>query len=301
MSIPNDAPPSYDAAVSKNNSSEVDPTHLHVARNGIPPLSRRSMEDEARELPEGWVRQFDDKEHHQFFVDTTVDPPRSIWSHPYDDETYMKSLSSEERQRVRGLHRIPTEADLRVESSDEDEPGHHHSNDYASGTLPPRPQPQPKGIHKFGRKMKDKMTNSTHEERETERRHRAEEEEKAYKLHQHIRQAMSKAIQTGQPQLIGKDKDGKDVYVEPPMMQNHYPGMYGGGYGGGYNAGYGMGSAADPYRTGVYSTPNARYVRPPGAYSRPYGSGYGGGMGLPLAAGLGGGMLFGGILGAGIF
>jgi len=48
---------------------------------------------------------------------------------------------------------------------------------------------------------------------------------------------------------------------------------------------------------GVYTTPNARYIRPSNPYSRPYGSGYGGGYGLPLGLGLGGGLMGGMLLG----
>ena len=55
----------------------------------------------------------------------------------------------------------------------------------------------------------------------------------------------------------------------------------------------------NPYQHGVYTNPNARFLRPQGAYGRPYGGGYGGGYGLPLAGGLAGGLLFGSMLGMG--
>lgn len=279
------APPTYEAATSSTNSTGT-ASYRHQERNGIPPQSRRSMEDEARPLPAGWIRQYDAKEHHQFFVDTTKEPPRSIWTHPYDDETYLSSLSRAERAKISGMHRVPSEADMRAEDTDEDDHDHHHS--HATAPLPQRPDAEPKGIHKLGRKMKDKFTSSTHAEREAERAKRAEEERRVYEMHQKIRRAMATAMETGQPQLLGKDKDGKDVYIEPPA-QTGYGGGYGGAYGGSYGGGYGY----NPYDTGVYATPNSRYIRPAAPYSRPYGYGYGGGMGLPLAAGLGGGLLFG--------
>lgn len=100
---------------------------------------------------------------------------------------------------------------------------------------------------------------------------------------------MMKAEQTGQPQLVGKDRNGKDVYVEPPRAG----GLYGGGggmYGGG---GYGY----NPYQQSPYSNPNSVYTRPQVPYGRPYGYGYGGGLGMPLVGGLMGGMLLGGLLG----
>jgi hypothetical protein len=235
------------------------------------------MEDESRNLPPGWVRQYDSKSHHQFFVDTRASPPRSIWHHPYDDELYLSTLSSSEREQIRNIHIVP-EDDL--SSADE----HEHEPQYR---LPPREQKgEGSSGDTFGRKIKDKLTHSTHEERVAQRRKREEEEARMYRQHQHIRRQMSIAAETGVPQLLGKDKDGKDVYIEPPRGPDAY-----GGYGPrsyGYN----------PYTQGPYSSPNAMFIRPSQPYGRPYpgyGYGYGGGLGLPLL-GLGGGMLLGGLL-----
>lgn len=114
MTTPSEAPPSYEAAINNNSgrgsnqaSSSSRPHgesgHLRVPGQGdndaIPAAIRRSMEDEARALPKGWVRSYDPETSHQFFVDTTADPPRSIWTHPYDDEEYLRTLSTEERER----------------------------------------------------------------------------------------------------------------------------------------------------------------------------------------------------------
>lgn len=243
------------------------------------------MEDEGRPLPHGWVRQYDPQNHHQFFVDTNADPPRSIWHHPYDDEQYMNSLDPAERHRVQNLQRIPSQADIEAESSQDEDDGEHHHNQARpaarSGELPLRESYPPGGVTKFGRKMKDKMTNTTHEQREAQRARRAEEERKAYQRHIELRQAMSRAVQTGEPQFIGKGRDGRDVYIEPPQRMGPPGGPYGGGFG--YN----------PYTAGPYSTPNATFIRPQYPYSRPYGGGYGGGFGLPLAGGLMGGLLLG--------
>ena len=61
------APPPYSEASSTTAPSR--PNNLEVprpkARNGISPEERRSMEDEGRELPEGWVRTYDPDTHHQ--------------------------------------------------------------------------------------------------------------------------------------------------------------------------------------------------------------------------------------------
>jgi len=158
-------------------------------------------------------------------------------------------------------------------------PPHRDSKAGPAGTAS-----QPTGIHKYGRKLKDKLTSSTHEEREQERRRREELERRQYERHMQFRQAMSKAMQTGQPQFVCKDEKGRDVFVEPPAGYGPGRGYGGGGYG--YN----------PYASGPYTNPNARFIRPPQPYARPYGYGYGGGIGLPLMGGLMGGALLGGAL-----
>ncbi|CZT41805.1 uncharacterized protein RSE6_01595 [Rhynchosporium secalis] len=288
MSTPSEPPPPYEAS-SSSNPRPAAAQNLEVpnARNGIPPHDRRSMEDEFRDLPSGWTRQYDEQSHHQFFVDTRANPPRSIWHHPFDDEQYINSLSSDERARLQSLHRVPTPADLNAESSDDDVT--HPSS--AHPALPPRNTNNGEklsGAHKLGRRMKDKLTSSTHEEREVQRRRREEEERQAYQRHLHIRRQMSKAMETGQPQLLGKDRNGKDVYIEPPQMPMGYGGYQRGGYG--YN----------PYNQGPFgpfgATGGQRYMRPAYPYSRPYGGGYGGGFGMPLIGGLAGGAVLGSLL-----
>lgn len=274
------------------------------------------MEDESRPLPQGWVRQLDPQSNHQFFVDTATEPPRSIWHHPYDDDAYMSSLAPEERGRIDGLHRVPSEADVIAESSDDDNDFHnpkshagkgeaapqgqggHHTGEIYPNQLPRRDSPPPKGIHKFGRKMKDKITSSTHQEREQMRQQREAEEQQLYERYQIYRSAMAKAAQTGEPQLIGKDKDGRDVYMEPPFGRHGgRGGMIGGGgpYPGQGGVGHG-GMGYNPYQNGVYGAPNARYIRPQNPYNRRPGYGYGGGLGLPLGLGIGGGLLAGSLL-----
>lgn len=287
LDVPDTAPPSYEDAtasssrpVSRASRISTEAPASRIERNGIPLERRRSMEDEVRPLPPGWIRQFDEQEGHQFFVDTTANPPRSIWTHPYDDEQYLSTLSPEERKKLTRLHRTVTMDDMAAESSDdEDHHGHH------AGQLPPRPQQPPgsqlTGIHKFGRKMKDKLTNTTHEQRERQRRQRAEEERQAYLAHVRMRQAMIKALETGEPQLLGKDRQGQDVYIVPPGRH----GMSRPGYVG-----------ISPFGGGTYANRNARYMRPAGPYGRPYGYGYGGGLGVPVAAGLLGGAMLGGLM-----
>lgn len=273
--------------------AKTPPPGHQQARNGIPPAARRSMEDESRPVPEGWVRQYDPKHGHQYFVDTKTSPPRSIWHHPFDDDQYLSTLSSEERERIQDMYRTPTHADIEAEDTDDEDhydprkPLHGAPPGAAAGSsLPPRPAEKPT----LGRKMKDKLTGSTHQDREMRRRQRAEQERKMYEQHQAFRIAMARAMETGEPQLMGKDHNGQNVYIEPPQ-----------GPGGRQMAGYpGVGvnhRSYSPYAAGVYADPNARFYRPQSAYGRPYGMGYGGGYGMPLAGGLMGGMLMGGLLG----
>nr|POE64870.1 hypothetical protein CFP56_69562 [Quercus suber] len=302
--IPDEAPPSYSTATgaSANSKPTVTSSHLNVpgaesSSSGIPPSHRRSMEDEQRPLPKGWVRTYDPTSNHQFFVDTTADPPRSTWHHPYDDDEYLSTLSGEERERIEqeslGRGHPISNADIIAHHTDEededDQP--HHSMPSRNAELPPRPSAgagaasdKGKGKQTFGRKLKDRVTGTTHEERARERARRDEEERNMYEQHLRIRAAMSKAAQTGQPQLLGKDRNGKDVYVEPPAFAGG-AGMYRGG-------GYGF----NPYGSGLYAPPNAMYMRPRGAYGRPYGGGFGGGYGMPLA--VGGGLMGGLLLGS---
>lgn len=306
---PSEAPPSYAQATGNNassasaaSSSQPGPSTGRLAvpggsasaQNGISPERRRSMEDEARPLPKGWLRTYDPETSHQFFVDTSKDPPRAIWHHPYDDQEYLSTLSTEERERIEEQsmrHSQPSKYDIMAEHTDEEDDDHHTSHAGAHDPeLPPRPMKgRGNDQRTFGRKLKDKITGSSHEEREAERKRRAEEEQRLYESHLRVRAAMDKAAQTGERQLVGKDKNGKEVYVNPPQYGNGAG--YGYEYGPSIGGGYAYSSPYSPYQSS--------YGRPIGPYGRPYGGGYGGGYGLPLA--MGGGLLGGMLLGDMLF
>ncbi|KAF4305773.1 WW/Rsp5/WWP [Botryosphaeria dothidea] len=256
---PSEAPPSYEAATK------------HRARNGIPAERRRSMEDEARSLPQGWVRSYDPETEHQFFVDTSADPPRSIWHHPHDDEQYLSTLSHDERENVNRLHRSISLQDIAAESSDDEDEAQHRSINPAQPNKPNHPPPQP---------IKDRMTHTNHQQRVAARERRAEQERQAYAAHLAARRALARAMETGEPQYLCKDKQGRDVYIVPPNGRNLPSGAFG------YN----------PYAQGIYGDPSNRFLRPQQPYYRPYGYGYGGGYGFPLLGGVMGGALLGGLL-----
>ncbi|SPO30365.1 uncharacterized protein UTRI_05829 [Ustilago trichophora] len=284
---PTEAPPSYEQA-SGSSTSKPTNTQSSSSHLGIPAqdeaATRKSMEDMLRPLPKGWIRQYDPSSHHNFFVDTLANPPRSIWVHPFDDAQYQREHPDEIRKE---RERIEREQMVHADTDDEDDDHHHSSSKpHSSDSHHPHASAaggststEPKGIKKFGRSLKDKMTNSTHEEREAKRKAQKEAEARAMHQHQMIRQALMTATRTGQPQLVGRDKQGREIFAQPPP-----PGAYG------YGATLGYG----PYQTfdGPYGA-YGPYSRPMGPYSRPYG---GGGMGFPVLGGLAGGMLLGGLL-----
>lgn len=253
------------------------------------------MEDESRPIPTGWLRQYDPESEHQFFVDTRVDPPRSIWHHPYDDEQYLASLSPEEFDHVTRLHRSISLQDITAESSDEDDDDTAASkkkqkdqtkasdNSTGAATLTATTgasRDEVKGLHRLGRRIKDRLTHTDHKQRVADREKRAKQEQAAYSAHLAARRALARALETGEPQYLCKDKEGRDVYIVPPQGRGVPTGAFG------YN----------PYAQGPFGTPNARYLRPQTPYSRPYGYGYGGGYGFPLLGGFMGGAMLGGLL-----
>ncbi len=310
MATPADPSPSYEQAV------EGGPDALPAqVRNGIPLHARRSMEDELRPLPHGWVREFDPETQHQFFVDTMSSPYRSIWQHPYDNEAYLDSLPLSEREAIRisrsGPHRRPSAEDIAAEltdDSDSDAGSSDSHKDTSAGS---------KG-NKFslGRKLKDHLTGTTHEERAAERTRRAAAEHEMYRQHRILRRAMFEAMRSGRPQLIGRDENRVHVFLEAPghtfpgvtavtrlspyLSEISYDGsdgrrpgprgrylrpegdMYGCGYGG-----YGCGKFA-----------GGRWDRPVDPYSRDAGRGFGGGMGVPMTMPLLAGLMLGGTVGA---
>ncbi|KAK7993455.1 hypothetical protein PG989_006836 [Apiospora arundinis] len=288
-------PPSYEQAVGTARLSQRE-------RNGISAQRRRSIEDESRPLPDGWVRTFDPENHHQFFVDIRADPPRSIWHHPYDDEEFLNSLPLQERERLGGLTRHPSKKDIAAETTDEEEgDSSHHTRAGAAHEAPPHQQGSSSKPRSFGRKMKDKITGTTHEERNAERARRQEREQDLYRQHELFRRGLAAAIQTNKPQLLGQDDDGMDVYLEPP--DSNFPGVtsvrqlspsleevFYAADAPGVPRG-GAARAADI----LFVVPWGR--GPFGPYNRPMGMGYGGGIGMmPMALPLFGGMALGGMM-----
>ncbi|KAL2173660.1 uncharacterized protein P884DRAFT_280807 [Thermothelomyces heterothallicus CBS 202.75] len=358
MTTPSDPPPSYEEAV--RGGPEALPRQ---ARNGIPLRARRSMEDELRPLPHGWVRELDPETRHQFFVDTLASPPRSIWHHPYDDDTYLDSLPLPERDRIRATRsaaqrRRPSVADIVAEETDGDdgEPDYHSSP--SSPSSPRRegenqdrgqagdeeeeeeeekkPKQDERWLqrrHSLGRRLKDRLTGTTHEQRAAERARRAAAERELYRQHRLVRRAMIDAMRTGRPQPLGVAWGGDAsgwwssssssssppssarLYLEPPgrtfpgvvavhrlspyLIEVIYDREQRPGPPGRYlrpeGDMYGVGYGG--YGCGGHG--GGRWDRPQVAYGRPLGTGFGGGLGMPLMIpSLLGGMMLGGLMGS---
>ncbi|KAK5659898.1 hypothetical protein OQA88_13361 [Cercophora sp. LCS_1] len=243
----------------------------HTQRNTIPLRARRSMEDELRPLPPGWIRSYDPQTHHQFFVDTTTHPPRSIWHHPLDDP----SITSQTHQPSQLRASTP---DMASEPTDSDSPAKH--------TL--------------GRKIKDHITGTTHEQRVAERKRREEHEKEVYRQHLAFRKAFGEGMVSGEPALLGRDENEQEVFLEP--VGRAYPGVVG-------VSRVGPFLEEVRYREGMRPGRDGRYLRavgagqqggyeggwerPVGRYGRPVGVGFGGGRGMMLAPLLGGVVLAG--------
>jgi len=91
-------------------------------------------------------------------------------------------------------------ADIRAEETDEEYEYHDDKQAHPKQSSSAVPKPagassstatSSKGKETFGQKMKDKLTGSTHAEREKDRAKRAEDEQKAYQRHLALRQAMN--------------------------------------------------------------------------------------------------------------
>ncbi|GHJ85807.1 hypothetical protein NliqN6_2209 [Naganishia liquefaciens] len=240
--------------------------------------ARKSMSDEYRELPEGWVRCFDKKSNHQFYVDTKTE--RSTWLHPYDDPEYLNSLpdthpanpNSEQARQARAQHEALTKAAQQKKagsSSGGRQDVHAAAQSAMSGGKSQGNQTAEE--RSFGGKLKDKILGSTKEERRKAKAEQRERDRKAAEQYLARRKALMEQ-QANDPRLQGYYVSDPYRYRAPMTPYSRYGGydLYGPryGYGGGYGYGYGY---------------------------QPYGyRGVGmGGMGLGLGAGLLGGSLLG--------
>ncbi|KAK4050820.1 hypothetical protein OIV83_003242 [Microbotryomycetes sp. JL201] len=194
----------------------------------------------AQPLPPGWRREFSSEHERFFYVDTNAKPPRSIWTHPYQDPVYLNSLSEKERKEILGDNPPPAVPDATGANSSHGNFSHLHQ---PSGSGTSSSKTQDKKDRSLGRKMKDKITGTTHEQRVAERKRRKEQEMKQYQQYIMARQQLLEAQRSGRYVPMYAPPAGpfsRPVYGYPGSMYGQY-GYYGSPYGGyGYRRpGYG--------------------------------------------------------------
>ncbi|KAG0663672.1 hypothetical protein C6P46_002241 [Rhodotorula mucilaginosa] len=223
----------------------TDDDHYEESGNGIPEDVRRDMLDESRPLPDGWRREFDANSGHYFYVDTKANPPRSIWSHPLDDVSpeYLRAHP----EVAEKLAPAAPPSDKASESKE----SHHHSrlhktpsSSHASTSASASTSTQQEDNRTLGRKMKDKLTGTTHEQRVEQRRKQAEQEKKEYEAYLRRRAQIRQAQAEGRYRPMYGAPMGPYVRTVPMGYGGYGGGMYGGGMYGRpyYGSGIGMGT-----------------------------------------------------------
>jgi len=208
-----------------------------------------------RPLPYGWISQVDQNSGHKFYVDTKATPPRSIWVHPLEDEQYLR-----EHPEAREKARL---------AADDNQP------QYSAPTTPPVGSPATSSSQRTGyaapagskpekrglfSKLKD-ATVGTKEEREQEKRHKAEQKRQMLELRERRHQEML----AQQAAMYQQQQQQQEMYArQNPQYQQQFAPQYG------------------------YAPQQTQR------------SGFGGGgMAMPLLGGLAGGLLLGDVLGGG--
>jgi len=232
------------------------------------------MAENEQPLPFGWIREWDSNNNHPFWVDTKATPPRAIWTHPLEDEQYLKEHPEAREKASR------SSGGLKPPGYDESERPRRHS--YAGESSAEKSEARGSGPASVGKapkkgffeKLKDKAI-GTKEEREAQRqqelmwRQKREEQRQQYMLQQ--QQAYQQYAAQRQQQM---GQYGTPMYGAPPGMP------YGGGYGGGFG---GRGFGGGGFGGGGYGQQRSGFG--------------GGGMALPLVGGLAGGLLLGEMMG----
>ncbi|KAJ7169751.1 hypothetical protein C8R46DRAFT_1089886 [Mycena filopes] len=135
-----------------------------------------------RPLPYGWISQVDNATQTRFYVDTKATPPRSIWVHPLEDEQYLRE-HPEAREKSRPA------ADEKHYSAPATPPVSSpaaSSSNRSNYAAPSGSKQEKRGL--FG-KIRD-ATVGTKEEREQEKRHKAEQKRQMLELRERRHQEM---------------------------------------------------------------------------------------------------------------
>ncbi|KAJ3928311.1 MAG: hypothetical protein NXY57DRAFT_1021743 [Lentinula lateritia] len=116
-------------------------------------------------LPYGWVEQRS-PDGHRFYVDTKANPPRSIWTHPYEDEQYLHEhpdVREKMRTSISNQELRSSRSDHKQSNYDDRDTRRHSYNGQSSSSS--RSPGHNRGF--FG-KLKDKAI-GTKEERQAEK------------------------------------------------------------------------------------------------------------------------------------
>ncbi|KDR85342.1 hypothetical protein GALMADRAFT_352748 [Galerina marginata CBS 339.88] len=168
-------------------------------------------------LPHGWIQQTDTESGQPFYVDTKANPPRSIWTHPYEDQEYLREHPNI-KEKVRGSNSFGSDASLAHRMPEQ---GRRHSfNGKSTTPVGVPPPPHKKG---FLGKLVDKM----------EKHNEKKKQKSAIMLEQQRQWQQQRQQQMNSQALYGPP---------PNAYQPSYGGMAGrrGGMGGGMGMG-GMG------------------------------------------------------------
>ncbi|KAF9010362.1 hypothetical protein BDZ89DRAFT_1167735 [Hymenopellis radicata] len=194
---------------------------LHAANMLMSSITNNHSE---QPLPNGWIKEFD-QSGHPFYVDTHAVPPRSIWTHPYEDEQFLR-----EHPGVR--EKVGSSTPHQYSAPDGPPPGHASASKYAP----------PKGKRGFFGRLKDKAI-GTKEEREAEKQRTAMLQEQ--RRQQYAASRPMSGFAPAQPAPYGYQQGGMGMGGMMPMGGSRMGGM-----GGGRRRG-GMGGMALPLAGGL--------------------------------------------------
>ncbi|KAJ4499473.1 hypothetical protein C8R41DRAFT_893389 [Lentinula lateritia] len=170
-------------------------------------------------LPYGWVEQRS-PDGHRFYVDTKANPPRSIWTHPYEDEQYLHEhpdVREKMRTSISNQELRSSRSDHKQSNYDDRDTRRHSYNGQSSSSS--RSPGHNRGF--FG-KLKDKAIGTT-EERQAEKARAAQIQEQRRQQRLAQQQAYYNQAQ----------------YAPPPQQYGNRYGGYGGTYGSGGLGGLG--------------------------------------------------------------
>ncbi|KZP10536.1 hypothetical protein FIBSPDRAFT_203169 [Athelia psychrophila] len=199
-------------------------------------------------LPYGWIQEMDQTHGHPYWVDTKANPPRSIWTHPYEDEQYLNENPAVREKVQNKRHSQPDLPGLAPPGdSKSGDPRRHSFSGSQSGiqagasgaasssTANDRDAAGKKGF--FG-KLKDKAI-GTKEEREAYKKQQMElDRQRAIQRQRQMEAYQAQMAQMRQQRQQQGRPFGGGMYSSPagnPYQMGGSGGFGGGGFGGGMN------------------------------------------------------------------